>query len=245
MIPTHWFRRIILILFIMEVGGGIFWVAGRIFPDPSYNPAAHMAAQIAASLVFLFGFYAAGPLSARFLAPVASSDPARQRRLAAVVGSLTDSSPVFLYDHPANEANTVGLVPAHSRIYLTTGLLDNLSDQGLNGVIAHENAHVRERHILVTLVFACCFVIGSHTVLSRYFFLAAFLLFLLLRRYCEYRADAGGAAILGRDTMLVALQELAALYPTKPWQRALSFLSAYPTLPMRMRALETGRKALV
>ena len=45
--------------------------------------------------------------------------------------------------------------------------------------------------------------------------------------------------------MLTALRELAVLYPSKSWVRWFSFANAYPTLAMRMRAVETGRKALL
>lgn len=240
MIPSHWFRRIILIVFIMEVAGGILWVSARLAPDPATKP----LAQALASMVFLFGFYASAPLSARFLAPVASRDVALQSRLARIVATLPETRPVFLYDHADKEANTVGLLPSHSRIYVTTGLLSHMSDEGVRGVIAHENAHIRERHIFATFTYACCFAVSSHLLDNNNLFFAAFLLFLLIRRYCEYRADAGGAAVVGREAMLTTLHELIALYPSKAWVRWLSFASAYPTLAMRMSALETGRKAL-
>jgi len=240
MIPSHWFRRIILVVFIMEIAGGILWVSARLAPDPATKP----LAQALASMIFLFGFYASAPLSARFLAPVASRDEALQNRLARIVATLPDTRPVFLYDHADKEANTVGLLPGHSRIYVTTGLLSRMSDEGIRGVIAHENAHIRERHIFATFTYACCFAVSSHLLDNNNLFFAAFLLFLLIRRYCEYRADAGGATVVGRETMLTTLRELAALYPSKAWVRWLSFASAYPILAMRMRALETGRMAL-
>lgn len=241
MIPSHWFRRIILIVFIMEVAGGILWVTGRL----STNPAAKPMTQALGSLVFLFGFYASAPLSARFLAPRPSRDAALQERLARIVATVPDSRPVFLYDHADQEANTVGLLPSHSRIYVTTGLLASMSDEGMRGVIAHENAHVNERHIFATFTYACCFAVSSHLLDNNNFFFAAFLLFLGIRRYCEYRADAGAAQSVGRETMLTALRELAVLYPSKSWVRWFSFANAYPTLAMRMRAVETGRKALL
>lgn len=241
MIPSHWFRRIILVLFIMEVAGGILWVTGRLTADPATKP----LMQALGSLIFLFGFYASAPLSARFLAPRPSSDVALQERLARIMATLPESRPVFLCDHTDQEANTVGLLPGQSRIYVTTGLLANMTDEGMRGVIAHENAHVREQHIFATFAYASCFAVGSHLIHDNNFFFAAFLLFLGIRRYCEYRADAGGAAVVGRETMLTMLRELAVLYPSKAWMRWFSFASAYPTLAMRMRAVETGRKALV
>lgn len=241
MIPTHWFRRILLALLILEVGGGMLWFSAWLAPLPSDK----QLYQTVGCLIFLGAFYASTPLTARFLAPIANTDPARLARLAQALAHLPDSHPVFLYDHKDQEANTLGLWPRHTRIYLTTGLLDHLSDEGLTGVLAHENAHARERHILALYAYACVFALGSHVLASSSFFFFGFLLFLAVRRYCEYRADAGAAAAVGRDAMLTGLHELAALYPPRPWQRWLSWLTAYPTLPMRMRALETGQIVLI
>ena len=241
MIPSHWFRRIVLVLFFMEVGGGILWVATRLAPDPAYKP----FMQTVAGLIFLFGFYASAPLAARFLAPVASTDGPSQRRLAGVLASMPVGSPVYLYDHADRQANTVGLGLHHSRIYLTSGLVCRLSDPGLRGVIAHEESHIAERHILGTFAYASCFTLGSYGTNNNIVFIAGFLIFLALRRYFEYRADAGAAARVGKADALAALHELHEIYPSRPWHRWISFLTAYPTLPMRIRALETGRMTLV
>ncbi|MCF7697084.1 MULTISPECIES: M48 family metalloprotease [Mycetohabitans] len=240
MIPSHWFRRAILIVFIMEVGGGILWVAARLTLSPAYQP----LAQTIASLIFLFGFYASAPLAARFLAPKPSRDEALQSRLAAIVASLPETCPIVLYDHTDKEANTVGLLGKHSRIYVTTALLTSMSDEGMRGVIAHESAHIRERHILITFTYACVFAIMSHMLSSGTLFFLGFLLFLALRRYCEYRADNGASVVAGRDATLTMLREMATLYPSKSWHRWFSFSSAYPTLAMRIHAVETGQKTM-
>ncbi|WP_459203452.1 M48 family metalloprotease (plasmid) [Ralstonia pseudosolanacearum] len=241
MIPSHWFRRIILIVFIVEVGGGILWVASRLMPSPVHKP----LVQTVAGLSFLFGFYASAPLAARFLAPRPSRDETLQNRLARIVASLPEICTVTLYDHADREANTVGLLAKHSHVYVTTGLLTNMSDEGMRGVIAHEGVHIRERHILATFSYACVFAVTSHMLGNDTVFFVGFLLFLMLRRYCEYRADAGAAAIAGRGALLAMLRELATLYPSKSWHRWFSFASAYPTLALRIRAIETGRKALL
>lgn len=241
MIPSHWFRRIVLIIFLMEVGGGILWVSGSLTTNAAVKP----LIETLGSLIFLFGFYATAPLAAKFLAPHPSQNIVLQARLRGVMASFHDSRPVFLYDHTDQEANTVGLLPAHSRIYITTGLLENMSDEGVRGVIAHENAHVQERHIMGMFAYASCFTVGSHLLNDNRFFFAAFLVFLGLRRYCEFRADAAAAAEVGPSVMLTALRELSILYPSKSWVRWLTFASAYPTLAMRIKAIETGRKILL
>jgi hypothetical protein len=45
--------------------------------------------------------------------------------------------------------------------------------------------------------------------------------------------------------MSTGLRELAILYPSAAWHRWLTIIMAYPTLPMRLRALETKRPALL
>mgnify|MGYP006923491512 CR=1 FL=1 len=50
---------------------------------------------------------------------------------------------------------------------------------------------------------------------------------------------------MGRETMLVTLHELTRSYPSKAWLLWFSFANAYPTLSMRIRAIKTGRKALL
>lgn len=241
MIPSTWFRRLILFLFVMEVGGGILWASSKLAPDQAHSN----LIQTIGSLMFLFGFYAGTPLMARFLAPKPCASQERRQRLAGILNAFGESRPVFLYDHADQEANTVGLWPSQARIYLTTGMFDNMSDAGLKAIIAHENTHAREMHILVAFGYACAFTAGSYVTGSKWFFAIGFLLFLGLRRYLEYRADAGGARRVGQSDMITGLRELSVMYPSKAWHRWLAVIMAYPTLPMRIRAIETGNSVLV
>lgn len=240
MIPSHWFRRVVLVLCLMGIGAVMLWVTG-LATDPLIRP----MVQAAGSVAFLFIFYATAPLTARFLAPRPSHDRDLQERLARIVATLSACPPVTLHDHADPQANTVGLLPRWSRIYLTTGLLDSMSDEGVLGVLAHESAHIHEHHILATFLYASGFAVSSQLLADDNIFFAALLLFLGLRRYSEYRADAGAVAMVGRDTMLTTLRELARSYPSKAWHRWFSFANIYPTLPMRIRAVETGRKELL
>jgi heat shock protein HtpX len=216
------------------------WLATKLVRDPMDKA----LAQTVAGIVFLLGFYAGAPLSARFLAPVVSRNQTMQDRLKRVVALMPQTRPVVLYDHPDKNANTVGILPRQSRVYVTTGLMEHVSDEGLKGILAHEDAHVRERHILVTCIYACSYALLAHFTKSNQLFVFGFLLFMALRRYLEYRADAGAAKLVGPETMLVGLRELAAIYPPTVWTRCVTFIVAYPTLPMRIRALETGRRPL-
>ncbi|KVV25056.1 peptidase M48 [Burkholderia cepacia] len=241
MIPSSRFRRLVILGAIVSASGAIYWLFSVVTPEG----AARVPGQCAAALLVLSVFYASGPLSARFLAPIASTDAALRVRLETAIAAVPSVPRVFLYEHAEQEANTVGLLPRHARVYLTTSLVSGLSDAGLRGVLAHECAHVRERHVFLLYCYACCFVVGSTVYGHDAFFFGAFLVFLMLRRYCEFRADARAAELAGRDDVLAMLNELAVLYPTKGWHRWFSFASPYPTLRTRIRAIETGRIALL
>ena len=227
-------------LCLMGLGAVMLWVTGL-----ATDPLIRSMVQAASSVTFLFIFYATAPLTARFLAPRPSHDRELQERLTRIVATLPACPPVTLHDHADPQANTVGLLPRWSCIYLTTGLLDSMSDEGMRGVLAHESSHIHEHHILATFLYASGFAVSSQLLADDNIFFAALLLFLGLRRYSEYRADAGAVAVVGRDTMLTTLKELVRSYPSKAWHRWFCFANIYPTLPMRIRAIETGRKALL
>ena len=78
------------------------------------------------------------------------SDPERQPRLHNLAEGLCEKAglPVpslYLVDSAAANAFAVGRDPAHSAIVVTSGLLDVLNRVELEGVVAHELAHVRSR----------------------------------------------------------------------------------------------------
>jgi len=226
-------------LFILEMAGGLMWFAARLAPD-----ADKALAETIAGMVFLLGFYSSAPLSARFLAPEETKNQAMQDRLANVLAKMPCTRPVFLYDHAEQNANTVGILARHSRVYVTSGLMDTLSDEGLRGILSHEETHVSEHHILVVLTYACTYALIAHIGKDHHLFIFGFLAFMALRRHLEYRADAGAAKLVGTAAIVTGLKELSTVYPTKRISRWFIFAMAYPTLPMRIKALETGRQIL-
>lgn len=239
MIPSSWFRRLVLALFILEVAGALMWFAARLVPDTN-----KALAETIAGMVFLLGFYSSAPLSARFLAPKETKDQAMQERLASVVARMPRTRPVFLYDHEEQNANTVGILARHSRVYVTSGLMGVLSDEGLTGILAHEDGHVQEHHILVVLIYACTYALIAHVADDHSLFIFGFLAFMTLRRHLEYRADAAAAKLVGINAIVTGLKELSTVYPTRRMSRWFIFAMAYPTLLMRIKALETGRQQL-
>ncbi len=137
--------------------------------------------------------------------------------------AITDGLPmprVFVMDDPAPNAFATGRDPDHSAVCATTGILDMMTDTELQGVFAHELAHVKNYDIRVSMIaFALTAVISliADIILrmtwfrdddrennSPYIFvigiiaaiiapLVATLIQLAVSRQREYLADATGA----------------------------------------------------
>lgn len=126
-------------------------------------------------------------------------------------------------------AFATGRNPDRAVVAATEGLLRILNDEELEGVIAHEMAHVRNRDILVMTVAAtvvAAIAIFARIALWQAIFnrnvslpvlllvavtapIAALLIRSAISRNQEYRADATGATIIGKPWALAnALQKL-------------------------------------
>src|SRR5437773_2320008 len=127
----------------------------------------------------------------------------------------------YIIPQPSPNAFATGRNPEHAAVAATEGILQILSDEELEGVIAHELAHVRHRDILISSVAAT--LAAAIMMVSRFamFFggarsddrrganpialiatiilapLAAMLIQAMISRSREYDADAGGSTIAG------------------------------------------------
>src|SRR5713101_9809762 len=122
-----------------------------------------------------------------------------------------------IYVIPTGSPNAfaTGRNPDHASVAVTHGILGLLIDEELEGVLAHELGHVRNRDILISSVAAT--IAGAITFLSRFSFflggrderrsggllmiilapIAAMLIQLAVSRSREYQADATGAHFTG------------------------------------------------
>lgn len=69
--------------------------------------------------------------------------------------AITDGLPmpkVHIIDDPGMNAFATGRDPKHASVAITTGLLNNLDDSELEGVMAHEMGHVQNYDIRVAMV---------------------------------------------------------------------------------------------
>ncbi len=145
-----------------------------------------------------------------------------------------------IYVIPTDSPNAfaTGRNPKHASVAVTRGILALLSDEELEGVLAHELGHVRNRDILTSSIAAT--LAGAITILARMAFwfgalagfggdrrgrdsglgvlfmlilapIAAMLIQLWVSRTREFEADASGAYLTGNPYALAsALEKISA-----------------------------------
>jgi heat shock protein HtpX len=74
---------------------------------------------------------------------------------------------VYIIDDPALNAFAVGRDPEKAAVAITSGLLQKLNRDELQGVIAHELAHIKNRDVLLMSMTAV--LLGTIVILSYYF----------------------------------------------------------------------------
>ena len=147
---------------------------------------------------------------------------------------------VYIIPQPSPNAFATGRNPQHAAVAATEGILQILDDDELEGVIAHELAHVKHRDILISSVAAT--LAAAIMMISRFALfwgggrddregsnpiallatiilapLAAMLIQAAISRSREYDADAGGATIAGHPHGLVkALKKIEAASKVVP-----------------------------
>ena len=69
-----------------------------------------------------------------------------------IAAGMEAAPPLYVVDDPAPNAFAAGRVPAKSYVVVTSGLLKSMSKRELEGVLAHEVSHIRNRDVrLMTL----------------------------------------------------------------------------------------------
>jgi heat shock protein HtpX len=91
-------------------------------------------------------------------------------RLYGIVEQLTQKAgipmpKVYIIPNPSPNAFATGRNPHHAAVAATQGILDLLEDDELEGVLAHELGHVRNRDILISSVAAT--IAGAITFFAR------------------------------------------------------------------------------
>ena len=171
-------------------------------------------------------------------------------RLYAIVRRLATRAqipmpPVYLIPTDAPNAFATGRSPDHAAVAVTEGIMRILDEDELEGVLAHELSHVRNRDVLISTIAAT--LAGAITYLAHMMQWAAFfgggrssddeeggspwamlllailapfaamLVQLAVSRAREYQADASGARLAGRPWGLAkALEKLETAARAEP-----------------------------
>jgi heat shock protein HtpX len=133
---------------------------------------------------------------------------------------------VYVCPQPAPNAFATGRNPQHSAVAVTTGLLRNFPAHEIEGVLAHELAHVRHRDVLISTVAATLAGIISYAGYAFMFMggrgrdnpfgavgalammilapIAAMLIQAAISRQREFAADSYGGELCGDPNKLAA-----------------------------------------
>jgi heat shock protein HtpX len=154
-------------------------------------------------------------------------------------------------------AFAMGRSQKSATVVATTGILELLSPAELEGVMAHELAHVRHRDVMImtiasffasiaSLILQFGFFFGGSSddedspgilpliLVSLVVYIVSFVLMQALSRYREFAADRGAAAITGRPSALAsALLKISGTMQRLPMNdlRAHSEMNAFYIIP--------------
>ena len=145
-----WLLIFVFLLMVMGVG----WAFSYFFPQ--WGPAPLIIAVVIA-IAMTWGSYFSSDKIAIAMSRAKPADPQRDRQLINIVESLSIAAGipqprVFVVEDTAPHAFATGRNPEHGAVAVTRGLLAKMSRDELEGVIAHELAHIKNRDTLVMTI---------------------------------------------------------------------------------------------
>ncbi len=251
----NWFRRILLFLLVNVLVMTTISVILSFFNVQPYLTAAGLNYGSLAAFCLIWGMTGAlislglSRIMAKFSMGVKvidpnTPDPTLQRfvqmvyRMARQAG-LTVMPEVGIYDSPEVNAFATGPTKSRALVAVSTGLLQRMSHEEVEGVVAHEVAHIANGDMVTMtllqgivnafvmfLARVIAFAISQRSSdderrsvhVSPFLVMAIEMVLMLFgsmvvawfSRWREFRADAGGARLAGRDNMVRALSRLKA-----------------------------------
>jgi heat shock protein HtpX len=171
---------------------------------------------------------------------------------------------VALIDTDMPNAFATGRSPKHSAVAVTTGLWRRLEPREVEGVLAHELAHIANRDVLImTLAGFFAMIAGLLTRWGLFFggggdrreggvpiwlvvflvsivtYVLSYVLIRTISRYREYTADRGAALVTGApENLMSALQKISSGIATIPRRdlREVESLNAFFIVPTSVRS---------
>ena len=166
---------------------------------------------------------------------------------------------IAVADTPVPNAFAMGRSKKSAVVCATTGIMNTLSPTELEGVMAHELSHVKNRDVLIMTMASFFASLASMIAQFAFFFggsdddtpaglvvflasmlvyVISFFLMLALSRYREFTADRGAALITGRPSALAsALQKISAQMQNTPQRdlRAAENMNAFFIVPASVK----------
>ncbi|HXY91764.1 MAG TPA: M48 family metallopeptidase [Acidimicrobiia bacterium] len=154
-------RSVVVIVLFVVVWAGIGALLGALFASSSSSPLGGIVAGvvIAAFIAVCCAVFAYSSGS-RLVLAVSGAHPAdgeQYRQLHNVVEEMAISAglpkpAVYVIDDPSPNAFATGVSPNRAAITATTGLLEMMSRDELEGVISHEMSHIKNYDVRLILV---------------------------------------------------------------------------------------------
>jgi len=127
-----------------------------------------------------------------------------EMKIASGLGKMPD---IYIMDDPALNAFATGRDPNRAAVVITSGLLQKLNRDELQGVIGHEAAHIKNRDVL--LMAMCGVLLGTIVILAWY--ASRFLLFGGMAR--TRRSSSSGRGGSGQVIIIIVAIALMILAP--------------------------------
>ena len=183
---------------------------------------------VVAGALFLFQLFAADKIGLRAMG-VHEVSPQEAPELHAMIERLCVQADlpkprIGVMQTSMPNAFAMGRSQKASTVAVTTGIMDLLSPAELEGVLAHELAHIRHRDVVIMTIVSFFASIASIILQFGFFFggsddddspgflalvlvalgvyVVSFVLQLALSRYREFAADRGAALVTGRPSAL-------------------------------------------
>ncbi|MBI4092856.1 MAG: M48 family metallopeptidase [Candidatus Kerfeldbacteria bacterium] len=181
-------KSALLLTFFVLFVAGLGWIIGE-FTD--YGLGGLFLALLIALGMTLGGYYAGDRVAlavAGAKGPISKPDNAYLYNLVENLGMAagTPMPKLYLITDPSINAFATGRDPKHASIAVTTGAIEKLANEELEGVLAHELSHIRNfdiRYLMLVLM-----LVNAVTLLARWFFYSG--------RFGGRRSSDRGAGVL-------------------------------------------------
>ncbi len=164
------FMVFIFILFVLGVG----YIIGRVWGGWYYGIA---IAGVIAIVMALVSYYRSDSVALRLSGAVPVQDgeyiPYRSAVEGLAIAAGIPTPKIYVIDSQSMNAFATGRDPKHASVCATTGLLERMDKQELEGVVAHEISHVKNYDILlmtITIVLVGTLILLSDIFLRTFWF---------------------------------------------------------------------------